>query len=453
LGQMSKTSPRARTLSFSRGGVHPPQHKERTRNLPIAAFPVPEVLVVPMLQHIGAAARPIVKKRDRVRKGQVIGEAQGYISANVHSPVSGKVRAIERAIHNVTGRKVPAVIIENDGDETWAPGCNEAQKVNGMDARRMVEMVQEAGVVGLGGAAFPAHVKLSPPAHTPISDVFINGAECEPFVTCDHRLMLERTREIMEALRLIMHILDAPDGHIGIEENKPDAIEAFRQALDSDERITVHSLKVKYPQGAEQQLIKAVTGREMPDGGGLPADVGCLVHNVGTALAIRDAVMFRRPLIERVVTVTGEGVERPGNFLVRIGTTVQEMLARQGIREGTRMVILGGPMMGIAQGALESPIIKGNNAVLLLGAGPFAPQRACIRCGRCVEHCPLGLVPSDLSIACENEDWDAALKASILECKECGCCAYVCPANRRIVHQIKFGKAEIAKRKQTAGGR
>ena len=437
-----------RTLTFARGGVHPPERKELTRSLPIETFPAPEVAEVLMVQHIGAPARPVVKKGDEVKKGQLVGQAQGFVSAHVHAPVSGKVRAVEPRVHTVTGLHVAAVIIENDGQETWADGLGEPQDAAAMDPRQMVDLVQQAGVVGLGGAAFPTHVKLSPPPNMTITDVFINGTECEPFVTCDHRLMLERTGDIIEALRLIMRIVNAPQGHVGIEENKPDAIEAFRACVNGNSHVAVHALKTRYPQGAEQQLIKAATGREVPDQGGLPHDVGCLVQNVGTALAIRDAVLFRRPLTERAITVTGEGVEKPANLLVRVGTPVTDVLERQGIRDGVTMAILGGPMMGIAQSSLNVPILKGNNAILLVKKEPLSPQRSCIRCGRCVEHCPLGLVPSDISIACESLDWDAALEAGIMECKECGCCAYVCPANRRIVHQIKFGKAELAKRKK-----
>jgi len=434
--------------TFPSGGVHPSEHKERTENLPLEPFPVPERLTVPLLQHIGAPASPVVKRKDEVKKGQVIGEAQGFISASVHSPVSGKVRKIATCAHNPTGKQVPAVIIDNDGEEEWADGCNEQQDVGAMDPSDMVELVQEAGIVGLGGATFPAHVKLSPPSHSPITDVFINGAECEPYVTCDHRLMLEQTHDILDALRLMMRMVDAPNGHIGIEENKPGAIKAFTDAIGDDSDIAVHPLKVKYPQGAEQQLIKAVTDREVPDEGGLPADVGCLVHNVATAIAIRDAVRFRRPLIERAVTVTGEGVRDAGNFVVRMGTSLKSVVQRQGILEGSNTIVLGGPMMGVAQGALDVPLIKGNNAILLLKKEEQAAQRTCIRCGRCADHCPLRLVPSNISIACENQDWDAALEANMMECKECGCCAYVCPANRRIVQQIKFGKAEAAKKKK-----
>jgi len=436
------------TLTFPRGGVHPPESKDRTSGLLIQVCEPPRSVQVLMVQHIGAPARPLVKKGDQVKKGQVIGEAQGYISANIHSPVSGKVKKVDTAVLNVTGRKVPAVLIENDGQETWASGLNETQDVERMDARDMIGLVLEGGVVGLGGAAFPTHVKLNPPEGSEITDVLMNATECEPYITCDHRLMVEKTAELIDGLKLIKRIAGAPRAHVCIEMNKPDAIEALSRAVAHERDITVHPLEVKYPQGAEQQLITALTGREVPHKGGLPSDVGCLVHNVGTVLAIRDAVRFRRPLIERVVTVTGDGIENAANLLVRIGTSLAEILQRQGLREGLGKLILGGPMMGIAQGMTEMPLVKGNTALLALRDAVVPDQRDCIRCGRCVEHCPLGLIPSEISIVCEGLDWDAALGLNVMECKECGCCSYVCPAKRRIVQMVKFAKAELAKRKR-----
>ncbi|MFW6189884.1 MAG: electron transport complex subunit RsxC [Planctomycetota bacterium] len=437
--------------TFRRGGVHPDERKERTSGLPLQRSEPPAVVAVPMVQHIGAPAAPVVKKKDEVKKGQLIGEAQGYISANLHAPVSGAVKAVEPRIYSVTGDRVPTVVIENDGEEQWAEGCNVRQDVESMDVARMVDLVQECGVVGLGGATFPSHVKLNPPADTPVTDVFINGAECEPCVTVDHRLMLERTEELVDGLKLIMRMVDAENGYVGIERNKPDAIEAFHEALADQPDISVLPLRVKYPQGAEQQLITAATGREVPSEGGLPSDVGCLVHNVATALAIRDAVRFRVPLIERAVTVTGDGVEKAGNFIERVGTNVGDILERQGVREGVNQLILGGPMMGIAQATFDVPLVKGNNCLILRRHVRVPEQRACIRCGRCVRHCPLGLMPGEMSIAEENMDWDKAVEYGMLECKECGCCAYVCPARRRIVHMTKFGKAELRRRKQMEG--
>lgn len=439
-------------LTFPRGGVHPPQHKERTQYLPLVVSEPPAEVAVLMLQHIGAPARPVVKKKDTVKKGQLVGEAQGFISANIHSPVSGTVRAIEDRVHGPTGRMVPAVLIENDGEEQWADGCNEEQNTDDLDGKAMAEMVRDAGVVGMGGAAFPTHVKLSPPPGTEIEHVIVNGAECEPCLTCDHRVMLERTDDIVDGLRLIMKIVGSPKGHVAIESNKPDAIGRFSEALDFDRHITVQPLVVKYPQGAEQQLIAAVAGREVPSQGGLPSDVGCLVHNVVTVLAIRDAIRFRRPLIERPLTVTGSGVKMAGNFIERIGADVRSILQRQGVLEEANLLVTGGPMMGVAQATADVPVIKGTSGILADVVEMPPAQGACIRCGRCVEHCPLGLMPGQMSIVCENMAWDAAQELGVLECKECGCCAYVCPAKRRIVHMIRFAKAELAKRKRQQKG-
>jgi len=441
-----------RRLTFPRGGVHPPERKEQTERMPLVVSEPPAQTAVLMLQHIGAPAKPVVQKKDKVGKGQLVGEAQGFVSANVHSPVSGTVKAIQNRVHNPTGRLVPAVIIDSDGEERWAEGCNQPQDVEAMDAKAMVELVREAGVVGMGGATFPTHVKLSPPPNTKVMDVIVNGAECEPYLTCDHRLMLERADDIIDGLRLIMRIVGAPNGYVAIESNKPDAIEKFADALSSEPSISVRPLVVKYPQGAEQQLITAITRREVPSQGGLPSDVGCLVHNAATVLAIRDAIRLRRPLIERPLTVTGSGVKEPGNFIERIGTNVQDILERQGAIEGANLIIMGGPMMGIAQARPDVPLIKGNSGILVEAVETPPPQRSCIRCGRCVEHCPLGLMPGELSIACEKMDWDAALALDVMECKECGCCAYVCPAKRRIVHMIKFAKAELAKRRKKQQG-
>ncbi|MBS3764566.1 MAG: RnfABCDGE type electron transport complex subunit C, partial [Planctomycetes bacterium] len=261
-------------LTFPRGGIHPGGSKDRTKDKELIASEPPAVVEVPMVQHIGAPAKPVVDRKDEVKKGQLIGEAQGFISANVHAPLSGKVKKIANRIHNPTGKPVPAVIIENDGEEEWAEGCNEKQSPEQMSPEELVDQVQQSGIVGMGGATFPSHVKLSPPEDKPIEDVILNGAECEPALTCDYRLMLEKTREILDAVRLIMRTVDAPRGHIGIESNKPDAIEAFNDAVAGEPNIEVCPLEVKYPQGAEQQLIVAVTGREVPNGGGLPADVG-----------------------------------------------------------------------------------------------------------------------------------------------------------------------------------
>jgi electron transport complex protein RnfC len=437
--------------TFPRGGVHPGDHKERTCDLPLQRSEAPAQVALLMVQHIGAPAAPVVKAGDSVDKGQLVGEARGFVSASVHASVSGKVKAVEGRIFSVTGTVVPAVVIENDGEERWADGWNEAQDVDGMTPSQMVDLVQECGVVGLGGATFPAHVKLTPPDDSPITDVLVNGAECEPYVTVDHRLMLERTADLVDGLRLLMRMVRAPRGCIGVEENKPDALAAIEQLVADEPGIQVLPLRVRYPQGAEQQLITAATGREVPSGG-LPMNVGCLVHNVATVLAIRDAVRFRKPLIERAVTVTGEGVAEPGNFIERIGTSLADIIARQGAVEDVNQLILGGPMMGIAQATPDVPLVKGNNCLLLRRNVAVPPQQACIRCGRCVAQCPLGLMPGQMSIAMERGDWNEAVRLGMLECKECGCCAYVCPAKRRIVHMVKLGKSELRRKKSRERG-
>jgi len=443
---MINTTPKP--LTFARGGVHPHDDgKAATRDMPLVTSEPPELVTIPMAQHIGAPAKVIVKARDVVLKGQLIGEAQGFISANIHASVSGTVKAVGTCPSPVTGQPVPAVTITSDGEDTWAEGLNTPQDVAGMDAAAMVARVKECGVVGMGGATFPTHVKLSPPADQPIEHVLVNAAECEPFVTVDYRLMLERPDELVEALKIVMNIVAAPNGVIGIEANKPEAIAAMHQATADEPRISVVSLATRYPQGAEQQLITAFTGREVPSGG-LPSVVGALVHNVATLLAIRDAILMRRPLIERGVTVTGDAIEEPGNFIERIGVNVGDILRRQGILPEANQLIGGGPMMGIAQGSLDTPIIKGSSCLILRHVEPIPSMRACIRCGRCVAQCPLGLVPSELSIICENHDWDAAVQAALMECKECGCCAYACPARRPIVQQIKFAKSELRRRKK-----
>lgn len=441
---------RTKTVTFPRGGVRLPDLKDRTKARPLERLPAPAQVAVLMVQHAGAPATPVVRKGDRIRKGQLVGRAQGHVSANVHSPLSGTVEAIEPRIYNLSGQLVPAVIIATDGLEKWADGMNEPQDVEGREEAQMVALVRDCGVVGLGGAMFPSHVKLSPPAGMSITDVFVNGTECEPYVTVDHRLMVEHAAEVVDGLRLIMRMVRAPNGHIAIEVDKPDAIEAMDKAAAGQPDIRVVPCEVRYPQGAEHQIITAVTGREVPSQGGLPGDVGCLVHNVATVLAIRDAVRFRRPLIERPVTVTGDGIEEAGNLIEPIGASIADIIVRQGVRAGANQLILGGPMMGVAQGVADVPLVKGNSAIVLLREATIPLQRDCIRCGRCIEQCPMGLVPGAIGLACEGRDWDTASALGLLECRECGCCAYVCPARRPIVQMIKLGKSELGRKNEKA---
>jgi electron transport complex protein RnfC len=430
-----------------RGGIHPHEFKGLTRDLPISEAPLPNRVAILMNQHTGAPCQPVVKKGDRVVTGQRVGEAQGFVSAPVHSSITGKVVEVVEVPHPVAGQPSPAVVIERDGAEEWAPGTNAPFDAGHASPAELKQMIHDAGIVGLGGAAFPTHVKLSPPANQPIDTVILNGAECEPYLTCDERLMREKPVEILEGLRIILRVIGCPRAIVAIEENKPEAFDAMSQAAKGDGNLAVERVRVKYPQGAEHQLIKTLLNREIPWKGGLPMAVGALVHNVGTAYAIRQAVTQRVPLISRVVTVTGDGVEERGNYLVRVGMSVNDLLQKARVKEGATKLILGGPLMGLAQATEDIPVIKGTCGVLVLTDAGRVESGPCIRCARCVEACPYRLTPSILSRAIEAEDMAYALANDVLECKECGCCAYVCPAKRPIVHQVKWAKAEIARKK------
>jgi len=428
------------------GGTHPPEKKFAAAE-PIREFPPPEMLSVPLSQHIGVPAAPTVKPKDLVARGQVIGEAKGFVSAPVHSPVSGTVLKIEKR-PDPFGRPIDYVVIQNDGEERWSEGCDVERDYAAMSAEEIKSAVAAAGIVGMGGATFPTHVKLSPPPDKSVDTVILNGVECEPYLTCDHRLMLEKGREILEGFRLLKRALGASRGIVGIEANKPDAYEKMRSlAEEAGDGLEVELLPVRYPQGAEKQLIKALLDREVPSGG-LPLDVGVVVNNVGTAYAVYQACAFGRPLIERVVTVTGEGVSRPANLLCRIGTPVRLLLDEAGLVAGADKVIFGGPMMGLAQYDLDLPVTKGSSGVLVLKNAKAYRSRACIRCGACVRGCPMRLVPSSISVACEAGAADLFEELNVLDCIECGVCTYVCPARRPIVHQIKWAKAVVASRRR-----
>lgn len=430
------------------GGIHPADDgKILTLGKQTIAAPSPKTVYLLMGQHIGAPAKPIVKKGDVVKKGQLVGDAQGFVSANVHASVSGKVIDVAPWPHPVTGIKSPAVIVENSGEDVWVEGLNVASDADHLSPEEIRHCIQSAGIVGLGGATFPTHVKLTPPKDKIIDTVVMNGAECEPFLTCDYRLMLDKPHEIIQGLKLMMRCIGCKKAHIGIEENKRDVYAIFKDIVSKDPAIKVDLMEVKYPQGAEHQLIKALLNREFKPTQ-LPLEVGVIVVNVGTAFAVYEAVRFKRPLIERVVTVTGNGVENPQNFLVRLGTPVRQLLEEAKLTADVNKIIFGGPMMGIAQGSIDTAVtIKGTGGILVLRDAQRGESHACIRCGRCVDSCPYGLNPSELSIVCEAKDFDLALDNNVMECKECGCCSYVCPAKRPIVHLIKFAKSEIAKRK------
>ncbi len=433
-----------------RGGVHPHDYKEFSKDAPITDAPVPDELVVPFSQHIGKSASAVVKPGDEVRRGQVIAEAAGFVSAPVHSPVSGKVKRIVRVAHPM-GMMGDAALIENDHQDTWAEGLDAAgeRDLSVLSAEQIKEAVSAAGIVGMGGATFPTHVKLSPPENKPIDTIILNGVECEPFLTADYRLMLESPETIVKGLQLVMRAVSAKCGIVGIEANKPDAFAIMKNALkQAGGEISALLLPVMYPQGAEKQLIYACLEREVPSGG-LPMDVGVVVQNVGTAHAIYEACALGRPITERITTVTGPGIEKPANFRARIGTPIRGLLEACGFKaRDTRKLILGGPMMGLANFDLELPVNKGMSGILALTEVVNEPYRDCIRCGRCVDHCPMGLVPSRLSVLAENGEYLETREVDVLDCIECGACTYICPARRPIVHWIKACKMEIAKNRK-----
>jgi len=434
----------AKTFS---GGIHPGDFKERTRGLPIVEAPLPDRVVIPLLQHIGAPCKPLVERGAQVKTGQPIGAVQGFVSAPVHASITGKVKSIEPMPHPVSGKRLPAVIIERTGEDEWYEGVNRPRDVTSLGPDELREIIRDAGIVGMGGAAFPTHVKLTPPPEHPIDSVILNAAECEPYLTCDERLMIERAADVLAGLRLVQRILGSVKAYVGIEANKPEAYAALREAVGNDPSISIQTVEVKYPQGAEQQLIKVLLGREVPWKGGLPMQVGVVVHNIGTVLAIFEAVTCGMPLIRRVLTITGDAVGEPGNYMVRIGTPVGALLAQADVAPDASKLILGGPMMGLAQWTDEVPVLKGTSGILLLRNAASVVSRPCIRCGRCVRACPLRLLPAEISRAMEAGRVDLANEFYVTECKECGCCAYVCPSKRSIVQQVKVAKAELMRRR------
>jgi electron transport complex protein RnfC len=424
-----------------RGGVHPKEHKHSTEHKPVEAMPLPGRAWLPMSQHTGAPSKPLVAKGDEVKTGQVIGEAGGAISVPTHASVSGKVADVVPLPHPLFGRRVPTVVIDSDGNDTLCESIGE-RDYSGFSRDQVLEAIRAAGIVGLGGAAFPTHFKLNPPKEKKIDCLLVNGCECEPFLTADHRVMLEQPEEMVEGVRIIARALGVERVIIAVEDNKPDAIDRVRSAAGD---IEVRRLKTKYPQGAEKQLIKACLGREVPSGG-LPMDVGCVVQNVGTAVAVRDALRFARPLIERVVTVTGPAVNEPKNLRCRIGTPVRELIAAcGGYRGEPAKLIMGGPMMGIAVSTDDIPVLKGTSGVLVLDAAAAAEpaEHDCIRCGSCIRACPMGLAPQRLYYHVIGKRLDAAERDHVMDCIECGCCAFACPAKLRLVQRFKYAKSEI----------
>jgi len=433
--------------TFPKGGVHPPENK-LTAGCSIEVLPPPETVIVPVTQHLGSPAAVAVNKGDKVLTGQLIARATGYISANIHSPASGTVSKIDTAT-DISGYKQTCIFIDVSGDE-WMSDIDRSPDVISdikLTPEEIIQKCLDCGIVGLGGATFPTHVKLKIPAGKKCNLLIINGVECEPWLTSDHRLMLEKGEEIITGIRIMMKALGVTKAIIGIENNKPDAISHLVRLLDGSGDIKVQGLKVKYPQGGEKQLIKALTGREVPSGG-LPIDVGVVVQNAGTAFAVYEAVQKNKPLFERVVTVTGKSLAKPGNFLVRIGTPVARLIeAAGGVPGDTGKVISGGPMMGKALANLQTPVVKGTSGIIVFPAEESSrPQTGpCIRCSKCISACPMGLEPYLLMNLAEKGFFDKMKAEKVTDCIECGSCSYICPAHRPLLDYIRLGKTTLLK--------
>jgi electron transport complex protein RnfC len=436
--------------TFNKGGIHPAENKITAGN-PISDLPVPPIVILPVLQHIGTPAKALVKKGDKVKTGQMIAYSEGFISANIHSSVTGTVCRIEK-LTDSSGYKRTAVEIETTNDE-WM----EEIDINpglitdiSLSTPEIMVKIWDKGIVGLGGATFPTHVKMAFPKGKKVEYLIINGSECEPYVTADHRLMLEKGEEILVGISIVKVAIGVEKAIVGIENNKPDAIENLRKISTKYPGITIQGLKAKYPQGSEKHLIKSLTGREVPSGG-LPIDFGIVVFNIGTMFAIYEAVQKNKPLIERIVTVTGKSLKNPSNFRVRIGTPVSELIkAAGGLPDNASKIVAGGPMMGKALNTLDVPVTKGMSGLLVLDdtESKRKPVQNCIRCSRCITVCPMGIEPYLIMSMVEKEKCEFLDDCHINDCMECGSCSYICPANRPLLDYIRLGKARLKKQKQ-----
>lgn len=440
-------------FSFA-GGVHPEYHKELTADLPIEHLPMPKTLTIALSQHLGAPALPIVKVGDLVAGGQMIAEANGVISAPIHAPCPAKVVALGETL-TASGRPCGTIVLEPQAEGEWQflPTISDWRYRRKKD---LINHIGTAGIVGMGGAGFPTRTKLSPPSDKPIDTLILNGAECEPYLTADHRMMVSHATEICLGAEIIRHILGATTLRVTIEDNKPAAIEAMTQALkelEGDVAVTI--LPTVYPQGSEKQQIYSVTGREIPRGG-LPMDAGCVVENVSTAFAIYEAVIKGRSLVRRVITVTGDAITRPANLLVPLGATYADLIAAcGGIKGKAAKIVAGGPMMGFTVGALDITTSKTSSGLLLLSKQKVFTftDHPCIACGRCIDACPMRLSPAELSQHIEADDVDGAEELALLDCIECGCCAFACPARRPLVQHIRRGKAVVMAQRAVAHAR
>ena len=435
--------------TFKIGGVHPEENK-LTHDIATREAELPKVAVFPLSQHIGAPAKPVVKRGDKVKVGTLIAEAGGFVSAPIYSSVSGTVAKIDTVI-DATGYRKPAIIINVEGDE-WEESIDRSESLETLSAHpeltpeEIVERIKVAGVTGMGGAGFPTFIKLCPPPGAKAECVIINGVECEPYITADYRLMIEHADEILVGLELLMKVAKVEKGYIGIEENKPEAIRLLTEKTANDSRIEVVPLAQKYPQGGEKQLVDAVIKRQVPAPPAIPVNVGAIVQNVGTAYAVYQAVMKRKPLFERYTTVTGKQVKNPGNFLVRMGTPFQQMIDFcGGLPEGDNKVLAGGPMMGKAVLSLEVPVCKGTNSITVLTDQDAHRKtvQPCIRCAKCVEACPMGLEPYLLATLSSLQNYDRLEAEDVVSCIACGSCQFTCPSHRPILDNIVQGKAAV----------
>lgn len=431
--------------TFRIGGIHPKENKFSAGKA-IQPIAIPAQVIIPLTQHIGAPCQPVVKKGDKVKVGTLIGKTAGFVSANIHSSVSGTVLKVDKAL-DVSGYKCDAVFIRVEGDQ-WEEkiDCSDTLiKECSLSSTEIIDKISAAGVVGMGGATFPTHVKLIPPPKTKAETLIINAVECEPYLTSDHQLMMERTEEILVGTTILMKAINVNKAIIGIENNKKDAITKFTTTAKSYPGITIQPLKVQYPQGGEKQLIDAVMRRQVPSGA-LPISVGVVVQNVGTAFAVYEAVQKNKPLVERVVTITGKDVKNPCNVLVRVGIPINNLIdAAGGLPETTGKIVSGGPMMGKAISSVEIPVTKGTSGILIIPTFESKRDRMkdCIRCTKCINVCAMGLNPTLLMNLTEYSEWDRAEKEHITDCIECGSCSYICPSNRPLLDYIRLGKGKV----------
>ena len=431
-------------LTFPKGGVHPPEAKELTEKLAVETMPLPTELELILGQHIGAPCAPVVKRKQEIAEGELVAEVKRGLGVPLHAPAAGSIKAVGTSAHPIRV-SAPSVTIKTDPEAvspTWEADGDWQQ----LSAEELLQKVHQAGIIGIGGAGFPTHVKLKPPADSPVDTLLLNGAECEPYITADHRMMLEKAEEIVEGAKILLKILGIKSCAIGIEINKPDAISTMQSAVEKlrDPEFTniVETLEVKYPTGSEKQLIQAITGRKVP-AMALPSAVGVVVHNVSTTKAVYDAVVLGKPLIEKVITVSGRGINKPANLLVKVGTKVKDIVEFcGGTTEDLARVVLGGPMMGFAVSTLDIPITKTTSSILFLSEDEIDTSELsnCIRCGWCLDACPMGLEPKEVGIYVEANRAEDTEQFGVFECFECGSCAYVCPAKRPLVQFVRLAK-------------